>query len=276
MSPVSDPYAIIRCEGNKVRSPVCKNSRSPVFDTKGVFYRKHGNKPISIEVCVCACVSVFTVNCVNVWVFVSLTLLSLRLSDLQPQRAEGHLHGSGDAASRAGRVQTDAPPEGQRWSPWRRPPRDRHRWNNNQLVAHQNLRKSIKFTANDFVHLSEFTLRSHIQQEVCRGHQRKWWHTLMVSLWVYRMTYLLGADVTSKHCLQFFTTSINHYFLLFTVLFYFNFYLNLLIFMSFISDLSVFHIFSKPLCVTLRVRYKWSHVMFSQQCQKSPTCHELD
>ncbi|TKS80584.1 Calpain-5 [Collichthys lucidus] len=47
---VSDPYAIIRCEGNKVRSPVCKNTRSPVFDTKGVFYRKRGNKPISIEI----------------------------------------------------------------------------------------------------------------------------------------------------------------------------------------------------------------------------------
>uniref|UniRef100_A0A8D3BFZ3 Calpain 5 n=1 Tax=Scophthalmus maximus TaxID=52904 RepID=A0A8D3BFZ3_SCOMX len=50
---VSDPYVIIRCEGEKVRSPVHKNTRSPVFDIKGLFYRKKANNPISIEVCVC-------------------------------------------------------------------------------------------------------------------------------------------------------------------------------------------------------------------------------
>uniref|UniRef100_A0A672GUA9 Calpain-5-like n=1 Tax=Salarias fasciatus TaxID=181472 RepID=A0A672GUA9_SALFA len=37
---VSDPYVIIRCEGQKVCSPVHKNTRSPAFDTKGLFYRK--------------------------------------------------------------------------------------------------------------------------------------------------------------------------------------------------------------------------------------------
>ncbi|KAM9359202.1 calpain-5-like [Symphorus nematophorus] len=47
---VSDPYVIIRCEGEKVRSPVCKNTRSPAFDTKGLFYRKKANQPISIEI----------------------------------------------------------------------------------------------------------------------------------------------------------------------------------------------------------------------------------
>ncbi|XP_070685758.1 calpain-5a [Pempheris klunzingeri] len=46
---VSDPYVIIRCEGQKVRSPVHKNTRSPEFNTKGLFYRKKANKPISIE-----------------------------------------------------------------------------------------------------------------------------------------------------------------------------------------------------------------------------------
>uniref|UniRef100_A0A8D3BFZ6 Calpain 5 n=1 Tax=Scophthalmus maximus TaxID=52904 RepID=A0A8D3BFZ6_SCOMX len=46
---VSDPYVIIRCEGEKVRSPVHKNTRSPVFDIKGLFYRKKANNPISIE-----------------------------------------------------------------------------------------------------------------------------------------------------------------------------------------------------------------------------------
>ncbi|XP_022594264.1 calpain-5 isoform X2 [Seriola dumerili] len=47
---VSDPYVIIRCEGVKVRSPVHKNTRSPVFDTKGLFYRKKTKQPITIEI----------------------------------------------------------------------------------------------------------------------------------------------------------------------------------------------------------------------------------
>lgn len=46
----SDPYVIIRCEGQKVCSPVYKNTCSPVFDTKGLFYRKKANQPISIEI----------------------------------------------------------------------------------------------------------------------------------------------------------------------------------------------------------------------------------
>lgn len=46
----SDPYVIIRCEGEKVRSPVHKDTRSPAFDTKGLFYRKKGNQPIKIEI----------------------------------------------------------------------------------------------------------------------------------------------------------------------------------------------------------------------------------
>uniref|UniRef100_A0A8C5DZ73 Calpain 5a n=1 Tax=Gouania willdenowi TaxID=441366 RepID=A0A8C5DZ73_GOUWI len=44
-----DPYVIIRCEGTKVRSPVHKSTRSPMFDTKGIFYRKNTQQPISIE-----------------------------------------------------------------------------------------------------------------------------------------------------------------------------------------------------------------------------------
>uniref|UniRef100_A0A673YZX9 Calpain 5 n=1 Tax=Salmo trutta TaxID=8032 RepID=A0A673YZX9_SALTR len=46
----SDPYVIIRCEGEKVRSAVYKNTRSPTFDTKALFYRKRTNQPILIEV----------------------------------------------------------------------------------------------------------------------------------------------------------------------------------------------------------------------------------
>ncbi|KAM4590544.1 calpain-5-like [Fundulus diaphanus] len=47
---VSDPYVIIRCEGVKVRSAVYQNTRSPAFNTKGLFYRKKANRPISIEI----------------------------------------------------------------------------------------------------------------------------------------------------------------------------------------------------------------------------------
>uniref|UniRef100_A0A8C5D285 Calpain 5a n=1 Tax=Gadus morhua TaxID=8049 RepID=A0A8C5D285_GADMO len=45
-----NPYVIIRCEGKKVRSPVHKDTRSPVFDTKALFYRKKERQAISIEV----------------------------------------------------------------------------------------------------------------------------------------------------------------------------------------------------------------------------------
>ncbi|XP_054649434.1 calpain-5a isoform X2 [Dunckerocampus dactyliophorus] len=45
-----NPYVIISCEGVKVRSIFHQRTRSPVFDTKAVFYRKKLNQPISIEV----------------------------------------------------------------------------------------------------------------------------------------------------------------------------------------------------------------------------------
>ncbi|CAN9493032.1 unnamed protein product [Ophioblennius macclurei] len=47
---VSDPYVIIHCEGEKVRSPVHKNTRSPPFDVKGLFYRKKAELPVSIQI----------------------------------------------------------------------------------------------------------------------------------------------------------------------------------------------------------------------------------
>ncbi|XP_074536103.1 calpain-5-like [Halichoeres trimaculatus] len=49
-SGASDPYAIISSEGNKVRSPVQKNTRNPNFDTKGLFYRKKAKQPITIKI----------------------------------------------------------------------------------------------------------------------------------------------------------------------------------------------------------------------------------
>uniref|UniRef100_A0A3P9HBS9 Calpain 5a n=1 Tax=Oryzias latipes TaxID=8090 RepID=A0A3P9HBS9_ORYLA len=47
-----NPYVIIRCEGQEVRSDVHKNTCSPVFDTKALFYRKKSKQPISVEVCI--------------------------------------------------------------------------------------------------------------------------------------------------------------------------------------------------------------------------------
>ncbi|KAF4101066.1 hypothetical protein G5714_017498 [Onychostoma macrolepis] len=46
----SDPYVIISCEGEKVRSVVHKNTRNPDFDVKAVFYRKKQKEPIRIQI----------------------------------------------------------------------------------------------------------------------------------------------------------------------------------------------------------------------------------
>lgn len=45
-----DPYVIITCEGERVRSPVYKDTRCPSFDIKGLFYRKKPKEGIHIEV----------------------------------------------------------------------------------------------------------------------------------------------------------------------------------------------------------------------------------
>ncbi|CAL8304987.1 unnamed protein product [Gadus morhua 'NCC'] len=49
-SQASDPYVIITCEGERVRSPVHKDTRSPNFDIKGLFYRKKPKEGIHIEI----------------------------------------------------------------------------------------------------------------------------------------------------------------------------------------------------------------------------------
>lgn len=45
-----DSYVIITCEGERVRSPVQKDTRCPNFDVKGLFYRKKPKEGIHIEV----------------------------------------------------------------------------------------------------------------------------------------------------------------------------------------------------------------------------------
>lgn len=51
-SSVVDPYVIISCEGERVRSPVQKDTRCPNFDIKGLFYRKKPKEGIHVEVSV--------------------------------------------------------------------------------------------------------------------------------------------------------------------------------------------------------------------------------
>ena len=53
-----DPYLVVRCEGEKVVSPVIKeeqggkrvNTRDAEFNFKVTFYRKKPEEPITIEV----------------------------------------------------------------------------------------------------------------------------------------------------------------------------------------------------------------------------------
>lgn len=45
-----NPYVIITCEGERVRSPVYKDTRCPNFDIKGLFYRKKPKDGIHVEV----------------------------------------------------------------------------------------------------------------------------------------------------------------------------------------------------------------------------------
>ena len=50
--PVSamDPYVAIVCEGEKVKSEVKRNTKSPTWNLKATFYRKKPDIPITVEV----------------------------------------------------------------------------------------------------------------------------------------------------------------------------------------------------------------------------------
>ncbi|KFD61428.1 hypothetical protein M514_26389 [Trichuris suis] len=45
-----NPYCIVKCEGQSVRSSVCKDSKDPIWDLQCIFVRKHSDKPIKVEV----------------------------------------------------------------------------------------------------------------------------------------------------------------------------------------------------------------------------------
>ncbi|XP_043548374.1 calpain-5a isoform X2 [Chiloscyllium plagiosum] len=72
----ADPYVIIRCGREKVRSPIHKNTVNPEFDVKGIFYRKDPKDPIRIEI---------WNNNVLSDQFLGQVTLTADPSDLQPQ-----------------------------------------------------------------------------------------------------------------------------------------------------------------------------------------------
>lgn len=46
----ADPYCIIKCEGEKVRSFTVKNNLNPAWNSSAVFYRRSANNPIKVQV----------------------------------------------------------------------------------------------------------------------------------------------------------------------------------------------------------------------------------
>jgi len=49
--PESDPYVIIKCEGEKVRSSCVSNTQNPCWsDATAIFYRNNPDKPIKVQI----------------------------------------------------------------------------------------------------------------------------------------------------------------------------------------------------------------------------------
>ncbi|XP_061558425.1 calpain-5-like [Phycodurus eques] len=46
----ADPYVIINCEGNSVKSTIQKDTLTPEFRTSGIFYRKKPRKPLTVQI----------------------------------------------------------------------------------------------------------------------------------------------------------------------------------------------------------------------------------
>uniref|UniRef100_A0A5S6QYS9 Calpain catalytic domain-containing protein n=1 Tax=Trichuris muris TaxID=70415 RepID=A0A5S6QYS9_TRIMR len=45
-----NPYCIVKCEGQSVRSSVCKDTKDPIWDLQCIFVRRKSEKPIKVEV----------------------------------------------------------------------------------------------------------------------------------------------------------------------------------------------------------------------------------
>ncbi|GIZ00252.1 calpain-6 [Caerostris extrusa] len=46
----ADPYCIVKCEGERVRSPVCRETLDPEWNLTALFYRKHSDSLIKVQV----------------------------------------------------------------------------------------------------------------------------------------------------------------------------------------------------------------------------------
>lgn len=46
----ADPYVLIKCENQKVRSSVQHNTTSAIFNTQVIFYRKNIDSPVIVQV----------------------------------------------------------------------------------------------------------------------------------------------------------------------------------------------------------------------------------
>lgn len=101
-----------------------------------------GRNPTSQSASRCVWVCVFVLVDLLVTYFVTVFLTFLL--DIQSQRAEGLLPGSGDTACRAGWVPANAPPERQGQSPWQRPPWNPLRCHSNQHGSHQHLNRLVR------------------------------------------------------------------------------------------------------------------------------------
>lgn len=51
--PAVNPYLVIKCGKEEVRSPVQKNTVHAIFDTQAIFYRRTTDIPIIVQVRVC-------------------------------------------------------------------------------------------------------------------------------------------------------------------------------------------------------------------------------
>ncbi|KAH8009147.1 hypothetical protein HPB51_010937 [Rhipicephalus microplus] len=47
---VADPYCVLLCEGQSVRSSVCRGTLDPTWNISVLFYRKDASTPIKIQV----------------------------------------------------------------------------------------------------------------------------------------------------------------------------------------------------------------------------------
>lgn len=48
--PGANPYIVIKCENQKVRSPVQKSTLSAIFNTQAIFYQRNIASPIVVQV----------------------------------------------------------------------------------------------------------------------------------------------------------------------------------------------------------------------------------